>query len=226
VDAFLLQLEGRKYVLYHYYSTIAIYDYIYYRYWRVYAPCSPDHEDALPLESSGNFTPEQMAGRRACFEGWLEQGDTLYLPRGYIHQASTSDSTLHSHHVTVSACRAGNFTFSHLLRTGLQQLLEQWETSELSLRRSLPPLLLDMGGVAEVDYAENGEEEGDGGTALEKKLWGPLGRVLKTAGVDVKKGLPAFVDSVAREFMKTALPPMLTEEEREHSWHGMVEGEG
>lgn len=31
----------------------------------------------------------------------LEEGDVLYLPRGYIHQACTQDSN-HSLHITVS----------------------------------------------------------------------------------------------------------------------------
>ena len=67
IDAFLLQVEGRKY-------------------WKVYAPESDS--DELPRESSGNFTEADMRGRKPTFEGWLESGDLLYIPRGFIHQVS------------------------------------------------------------------------------------------------------------------------------------------
>ena len=47
----------------------------------------------------------------------------------------------------------------HLLRAGLTQLLEQWENPKKAIRPSLPPLLLDMEGVAAVDSAGDSEEE-------------------------------------------------------------------
>ena len=65
IDAFMVQVEGKKY-------------------WKVYAPESAD--DTLPLESSGNFSDADFAERQPVFEGWLEQGDTLYVPRGFVHQ--------------------------------------------------------------------------------------------------------------------------------------------
>jgi lysine-specific demethylase/histidyl-hydroxylase NO66 len=68
IDAFMLQIEGKKY-------------------WKIYAPENSD--DALPLESSANFTDSDFNERKPVFEGWLEQGDSLYVPRGFIHQVWT-----------------------------------------------------------------------------------------------------------------------------------------
>lgn len=65
IDAFILQVEGKKY-------------------WKVYAP--ENAEDTLPLDSSQNFTDDDLRERKPVFEGWLEQGDLLYVPRGYVHQ--------------------------------------------------------------------------------------------------------------------------------------------
>lgn len=33
-----------------------------------------------------NFTDDDMANRTPVFDDWLEQGDLLYIPRGFIHQ--------------------------------------------------------------------------------------------------------------------------------------------
>jgi lysine-specific demethylase/histidyl-hydroxylase NO66 len=62
VDAFILQTEGRKH-------------------WKVFVP-----EELHPLESSGNFTDSDFDGQVPVFNGWLDQGDILYIPRGFIHQ--------------------------------------------------------------------------------------------------------------------------------------------
>jgi len=61
----MLQVEGRKH-------------------WKIYAP--RDLDETLPLESSRNFTDKDFANFKPIFDGWLEQGDILYVPRGFIHQ--------------------------------------------------------------------------------------------------------------------------------------------
>jgi bifunctional lysine-specific demethylase and histidyl-hydroxylase NO66 len=61
----MLQTEGRKH-------------------WKVYAPETMD--DTLPLESSGNFKDSDFNDREPIFNDWLDQGDLIYVPRGFIHQ--------------------------------------------------------------------------------------------------------------------------------------------
>ncbi|KAI1720601.1 cupin superfamily protein domain-containing protein [Ditylenchus destructor] len=188
VDAFLLQTEGRKH-------------------WKVYAP--PNEDSTLPMVSSENFTDSDFLNRKPAFNGWLEAGDLLYLPRGFIHQAKT-DSQIHSHHVTVSVCR--NITYSHLLENGLTQYLETMTDRSQQLRKSLPPMLLDMIGTADVDYSS--EEH------FEKKLVHPCRQFLKSMVNKFAQFLPSLVDLSAQEFMRTALPPLLTPLERDHSCQG------
>lgn len=55
--------------------------------------------EQLPRYSSPNFTQEEIGS--PILEVTLEPGDLLYLPRGFIHQASTVPNQ-HSLHVTIS----------------------------------------------------------------------------------------------------------------------------
>jgi Cupin superfamily protein len=64
-----------------------------YKHWRIFEP---------PLRMphrSQPFTPAGYALPAPCLELDLNPGDVLYLPRGYVHAASTSKS--HSAHVTI-----------------------------------------------------------------------------------------------------------------------------
>lgn len=56
----MLQTEGRKH-------------------WKVYVPRDPG--EIHPLESSGNFTDADFKGQQPVFDGWLEKGDVMYVPR-------------------------------------------------------------------------------------------------------------------------------------------------
>lgn len=79
IDAFCLQLEGSKR-------------------WKVYEPTVK-----LPRTSSEDFTPEDLEGMEPVLDVTLEEGDLLYMPRGWIHQACTlRDNNKHSLHLTVS----------------------------------------------------------------------------------------------------------------------------
>ncbi|CAJ0961064.1 unnamed protein product, partial [Mesorhabditis belari] len=191
IDAFLLQLEGRKY-------------------WKVYAPDSVENE--LPRESSGNFTDKDFVGRQPCFEGWIEQGDMLYLPRGFIHQASTCKQT-HSFHVTISVGR--HHSFADMLEKLMPIALTQLGDKRVKLRQGLPPGYLDMTGIAELDY-KNEEHE-------DEKLTIPMAGHMSALNRSVRQAVPFAVDFMAREFMKTALPPMLTPDERRLSAFGDVD---
>lgn len=73
-DAFILQIAGRKH-------------------WRIYE--SPLH---LPL-SSQPWDPDKYAIGELIEEVDLEPGDLIYLPRGFVHEAMTSDTQ--SLHVTL-----------------------------------------------------------------------------------------------------------------------------
>lgn len=95
IDAFILQLEGKKH-------------------WKVYEPI--DDDEILPRESSGgllyrsrhcrtigNLTAAEMHGRQIAWEGCVNAGDLLYVPRGFIHQVR---SALFCHACfTINLCR-------------------------------------------------------------------------------------------------------------------------
>ncbi len=58
------------------------------------------HDDPLPLPHEDQpFRKELIASSQRIAEIMLEPGDVLYLPRGYLHSASTNDSL--SCHVTI-----------------------------------------------------------------------------------------------------------------------------
>lgn len=103
-DIFVLQIAGRKR-------------------WRVTEP--PIH---LPHRSQA-FKPEGFAPGPLLAEFELEAGDLLYLPRGYVHATTTSDS--HSAHVTMGI---NIFTWTDLVG----DLVPSSAANE-EFRRSLPP---------------------------------------------------------------------------------------
>lgn len=98
-----------------------------------------------------------MKGRKPTFEGWVEAGDMLYIPRGFIHQASTSPD-VHSLHVTVSVGR--QWAFVDLLDKMIPEAIQALGTDRMKIRKSLPIGLFDMGGVVDREYPleENFEE--------------------------------------------------------------------
>lgn len=118
------------------------------KHWTIYAPSD---EESWPLESSGNFTPEEMEKREGnlVFDGWLKAGDVLYLPRGFIHCAKT-DSKHDSLHITISV--AQHHTYSNLLERVSNKLLVAKTAEITQLRRNLPVDLLDICGVANSSY--------------------------------------------------------------------------
>lgn len=145
-----------------------------------------------------------MHGRKPTFDGWLEQGDILYLPRGFIHQAHTDPSS-YSHHVTVSCCRKN--TLSDLLQTALHDIMDVLTAKCAYLRSSLPPLTLDMAGVATIHY--------DGMETFEEKVVSKFDTIGQMVQDELEENIPSFVDSMANEFMRQALPPLLSPEESE-----------
>ncbi|VDM26270.1 unnamed protein product [Toxocara canis] len=185
IDAFLLQLEGRKH-------------------WKVFAPV--DDDDAMPRDPSGNFSDDDMTGRTPVFDGWIEQGDLLYVPRGFIHQGYTEAST-HSLHLTVSVCRRAAFV--DLLEKFIPVAIASVAEKNLSMRKSLPVGYMDMAGVLPLNYS------------LEKKasakIFNLLDTQLQALKEEVSNAYESAVDLMAREYLKTAVPPLLTKEERQLS---------
>ena len=82
IDAYCLQLQGSKR-------------------WKVYEPTVK-----LPRTSSEDFTTKDLEDMEPVLDVTLEEGDLLYMPRGWIHQACTlRDNNKHSLHLTVSSMR-------------------------------------------------------------------------------------------------------------------------
>ncbi|VDK39422.1 unnamed protein product, partial [Gongylonema pulchrum] len=159
IDAFLLQLEGRKH-------------------WKLYAP--PDEDGMLPRISSDNFTDEDVVGLSLIFDDWLEQGDLLYIPRGFIHQVlrkiflvvigkssvachwhrardlirlmdqGFTDKTVHSLHLTVSVCR--KVTYADLLERFIPPAITSFAEQKRKMRESLPVGYVEMASVLGSQY--------------------------------------------------------------------------
>ncbi len=91
--------------------------------WLVYPPVLE-----LPLRSQ-KYTPEMGRPGDAVLDVTMRAGDTLYLPRGWLHQAMTSDTA--SLHLTVGV------SVSTWL-DALQAALKEAAREEVDLRRGVP----------------------------------------------------------------------------------------
>ncbi len=103
-DVFCLQVSGEKR-------------------WLVYPPVLE-----LPLKGQ-KYTPELGGPGGAVLDVTMRAGDTLYLPRGWLHQAMTSDTA--SLHLTVGV------SVSTWL-DALQAALKETAREEVELRRGVP----------------------------------------------------------------------------------------
>lgn len=103
-EVFVLQIAGKKR-------------------WSIYAPVIE-----LPHRSQ-LFTPEAYTGQVPIAEAELTAGDLLYLPRGFLHSTTTSDSF--SAHVTIGITV---YTTVELLKEYVQTAIADAEQ-----RRALPP---------------------------------------------------------------------------------------
>lgn len=133
IEAFCLQLQGQKR-------------------WKVYEPTLK-----LPRASSEDFSVEEVKKMTQAMDVTLEEGDLLYMPRGWIHQACTlKDADQHSLHLTVSAMQ--QWAWVDLLDMIMPEALEAAATSETSssLRQGLPRGFLDYMGAM---YTEPSDEK-------------------------------------------------------------------
>lgn len=133
IEAFCLQLQGSKR-------------------WKVYEPTLK-----LPRASSEDFSVEDVKGLTQVMDVTLEEGDLLYMPRGWIHQACTlKENEGHSLHLTVSAMQ--QWAWADLLDMIMPEALEVAAMSEssVSLRQGLPRGFLDYMGAM---YEEPSDEK-------------------------------------------------------------------
>lgn len=178
IEAFLLQVEGTKH-------------------WKVYAPL--DDASTLPRYPSGNFKPEEIG--KPVLEVDLDEGDLLYFPRGFIHQAQSCKDK-HSLHVTVSTGQQN--TIGNFLEVLLPEAIASAINSTVSLRRSLPRDYLSYMGVMHSDQSDD-----DRRTTFSNEIKSALKVVLgESMGM-----LDAAADQMAKNFLVDRLPPCLEDEE-------------
>ena len=67
-------------------------------------------------------------------------------------QARTGPDS-HSHHVTISVCR--QHAYADFLELATDEFVQMLTNNSTKLRAALPPLLLDMGGVAKMNYSNS-----------------------------------------------------------------------
>ena len=103
-DVFCLQVEGEKR-------------------WLVYPPVLE-----LPLKNQ-TYKPELGEPGEAVMDVTMRAGDTLYLPRGWLHQAMTSD--VRSLHLTIGVAVV-------TWRDEIRDALDEAAKEELMLRRGVP----------------------------------------------------------------------------------------
>ena len=182
IDAFVLQLEGKKL-------------------WKVYPPRS--ESEMLPRYSSPNF--EQGEIGEPVLEVVLEPGDLLYMPRGTVHQACCVPGA-HSLHVTISTNQFN--TWADVLELAFPQALQAAVAEVPALRRCPPPDLLDALGVAAAGD-DAGDAVGSGvvsGSSSRREAL--LGVLTELAGA-VMRRLPFddAADQLGRRLMRQRLPP-------------------
>ena len=177
IDAFVLQLEGKKL-------------------WKVYPPRS--ESEMLPRYSSPNF--EQGEIGEPVLEAVLEPGDLLYMPRGTVHQACCVPGA-HSLHVTISTNQFN--TWADILELAFPQALQQAVAEVPALRRCPPPDLLDALGVAAA--GDDASAVGSGSSSRREALLGVLtelaGAVMRRLPFD------DAADQLGKRLMRQMLPP-------------------
>lgn len=139
IEAFILQLEG-------------------YKHWKVYAPLNK--AETLPRESSPDYTERDLKGVEPVLDVIVGPGAVLYMPRGWIHQACTTDRKGHSLHLTISAMQ--QWSWADYLEVLMPEALEAAAASNTStsLREGLPLRFLDYMGAVHDDTAEGDLPEG------------------------------------------------------------------
>lgn len=170
--------------------------------WRVYRPRDPSEE--LALTSSPNFSQEDLG--EPVLQTVLEPGDLLYFPRGFIHQAECQDGA-HSLHLTLSTFQRN--TWGDFLEAVLPLAVQAAIEENVEFRRGLPRDFMDYMG------AQHSDSKDPRRTAFMEKVRVLVARLGHFAPVD------AVADQRAKDFIHDSLPPVLTDQERALSVHGL-----
>jgi lysine-specific demethylase/histidyl-hydroxylase NO66 len=134
IEAFCIQLEGHKH-------------------WKVYPPLNK--RETLPRESSSDYTEDDLKSIEPVLDVVLGPGDILYMPRGWIHQAVTTNRQGHSLHLTISAMQ--QWAWVDFLELLMPEALEAAAASDIStsLREGLPLRFLDYMGAVHDDTSDD-----------------------------------------------------------------------
>lgn len=171
--------------------------------WKVYSPL--DEDTTLPRFSSKNFKRKDLTSPPInTFE--LEPGDLLYFPRGFIHEGRTTPNE-HSLHITISA--AQKHTFGDLFETLVPQAIATAMQEDLDYRESLPVSYLNYMGLVNQESNDRKRDEFLG------KIKDLFSKLINYVNVDLA------VDHFSKNFIHSALPPVLTAQEKALS---IVEG--
>lgn len=171
IDAFICQIEGQKR-------------------WRVYKQRA-DGLDHLPRKSSIDFDQEEVEEAGCYLDVVLREGDVLYLPRGYVHQAETSN--VHSLHVTISMFQ--QWTWADLLLRSFKVAIESAAAQDMRLRRTLPLRFTSFMGLSNA----NGDQKKR--RRFEEKFYKMFESVIDKYPID------SAADAMAELFMQQRLPP-------------------
>lgn len=183
IEIFVLQIEGKKH-------------------WRVYKPL---HRSNILSRESKNADP---VGEPAL-DVVLKAGDLLYIPRGFIHEA-TNIADSHSLHLTLSMYRKQ--TFGDLLEILLPMALKEAISENVTLRKGLP---LDIWQNMGVVNSDNYYRERDAVITQIKECFEAVCRHVKA-----DSNLDNAVDQMALRYQHDALPPKLTADEELRSVYG------
>ena len=205
IDAFCLQLQGSKR-------------------WKVYKPTIK-----LPRTSSEDFTTEDLEDMEPVLDVTLNEGDLLYMPRGYIHQACTlNDNSHHSIHLTISAMQ--QWAWVDLMEIVVPDALNAAAMSEssTSLRKGLPQGFMEYMGVMYEEPNDEklpdtlkiaGQEERTGSNKLQLRTLlreqfkiRAKKRIMEVAETACTM-LDAACDEMATRYMSERQPPALTAKE-------------
>lgn len=141
IEAFVIQLEGKKH-------------------WKLYPPRNSN--EVLARYSSENMQEENLG--EPILNKVLEAGDTLYFPRGVIHQASTLEDS-HSLHITISLYQKSSWGdyLEKLIPLALQKAISE----NVMFREGLP---IDFSSFVGVSNSEKKCPERDTFVKTVKKL--------------------------------------------------------
>lgn len=151
----------------------------------------------LARDSSHNLSRDELG--ELLEEVTLEAGSLLYFPRGIVHEACT-DSDSHSLHLTVSVYQ--HTSYADLLEKLLPSAIKSAVSKDIDFRRGLPLQYLKYAGEA------NRDVNSDIKSVFKKTVEKLVKKLVDYVDVD------GAVDQLGRKFMRDALPPVFSTEEK------------